>query len=267
MPASDLCHRARPARTPGCLARSPPARAGAATSASSRSRGCARRARARRRLRADRPARARARPRHHRRGPRRASRLPRAVRARRRGRRAAVRRRRVRPRVLLERDRARPAGAPRGVRRGDPPRGPGLVRADARLLVPDRAALAAAGRPLAAPRCAGATGAWAPPASWEEISLLAGAEMEALFGPALGPSASGRSSRAGCACSPARNATSAAETADVVAHAVDHEEQQQHDPHRAEAVHGRQRDPPSRAASRPPTTARARRRAAGTGTG
>src|SRR5664280_3437089 len=109
----------------------------------------ARRARARPRLRAHRPARAGARSGHHRRGPAGATRLSRPVRACRRRRGPAVRRRRVRPRLLLKRDRARRAGATRGLRRRAAARRARLVRADARLLLPARAALAAAVRTLA----------------------------------------------------------------------------------------------------------------------
>ena len=131
----------------------------------------------------------------------RAPRLSGAVRARRRRRGAAVRRRRVRPRVLLERDRARRrrraaaafAAELRRVGRGWFVQTPGP-------LVPDRAALAAARRPLAAAaRCAGATGGWARPATGRTSSCCGRGELEALFGPAR-PSASGRWSRAGCAC-------------------------------------------------------------------
>ncbi len=93
---------------------------------------------------------------------------------------------RVRPRVLLERDRARAAGAPRGVRRRAAARGARLVRADPRALVPDRAALAAAGRALAARRALrrpywrlGATGELGG-----DLAAAAAAELEALFGPA-----------------------------------------------------------------------------------
>src|SRR5207244_12630954 len=90
----------------------------------------------------------------------RASRRSRALppRGRRRG--PAPRRPRVRSRVLLERDRARGSAAPGGVRGRAAPRGPGLVRADARVLLPGRAALAAAWRALAA--AAAAQGLLAP---------------------------------------------------------------------------------------------------------
>ncbi len=76
--------------------------------------------------------------------------LPRPVRAGRRRRGAAVCRRGVRPRVLQQRDRARPAGAPRGICGRAATCGQGLVRADAGVVVPARAARAAAVRALAA---------------------------------------------------------------------------------------------------------------------
>ena len=85
----------------------------------------------------------------------------------------------------LERDRARPARAPRRVRGRAAPRRPRLVRPDARALLPDRAARAAARSPTGSRRrCAGPTGAWAPQGDWEDIALLGRREMEALFGPA-----------------------------------------------------------------------------------
>ena len=151
----------------------------------------------------------------------RAARLPGAVRAGRRRRGPAVRRRRVRPRVLLERDRARPPRPPRGVRRGAAPRGARLVRADAGPLVPDRAPLAAAGRPLAARRAA-------PPLlapgrgrrAGRRSRCCAARELEALFGPARPGALRGARQELG-ACGSARQA------ADVVADAVDHQEQQQ----------------------------------------
>jgi SAM-dependent methyltransferase len=67
---------------------------------------------------------------------------------------------------------------------------------------------------------------------WEEISLLRRAEMESLFGPAL-PERFGPLVKSWvCVRAPRRRgeSLSAAETADVVADAVDHEERQQHDP-------------------------------------
>src|SRR4029077_17339970 len=63
---------------------------------------------------------------------------------------APLRRRRVRPGLLQQRDRARSPRAPSGIRRGVAPRRPRLVRADAGVELPDRAARAAAGRALAA---------------------------------------------------------------------------------------------------------------------
>src|SRR5205823_6907252 len=62
----------------------------------------------------------------------------------------ALRRRRVRPRVHVERHRARRAGSPRRLRRGDQAGRARLVRPDARLLLPGGTARAAAVRALAA---------------------------------------------------------------------------------------------------------------------
>ena len=73
-------------------------------------------------------------------------------------------------------------GAARGVRRRGPARGARLVRADAGVVVPDRAPRAAAVRALAAAALRrrywrlGAAGAW------EDIALLRRAELVALFG-------------------------------------------------------------------------------------
>jgi SAM-dependent methyltransferase len=60
---------------------------------------------------------------------------------------------------------------------------------------------------------------------WEDISLLRRVEMERLFGPALAERAGPLVKSWVCV----RPAGSAAETADVVADAVDHQEQQQDD--------------------------------------
>ncbi len=70
--------------------------------------------------------------------------------------------------------------------RGDPPRGQRLVRADARVLVPDRAPRAAARAPTGC-RAGLRRRYWRLGAAgeWEEISLLRRGEVEALFGPAL----------------------------------------------------------------------------------
>ena len=71
------------------------------------------------------------------------------------------------------------------VRRGAAPRGARLVRADARLLVPDRAPLAAARARTGCPcACAGATGGSARPATGRRSRCCAARELEALFGPA-----------------------------------------------------------------------------------
>ena len=196
MPGLYLAQAPRPARTCTCPTstppradrwrawprRSPPAPARAGTRALRAHGAAARGTRPRRGLRARRPARARAglditgvdlveRPDYP--GPfvraDAADGLP-------------VRRRRVRPRLLLERDRARPAAAPRRLRRRAAARRARLVRADARLLVPDRAARAAAGRALAAGRAApallaagrgrrlGGDRAAAPRARWRRCS-------------------------------------------------------------------------------------------------
>jgi SAM-dependent methyltransferase len=81
---------------------------------------------------------------------------------------------------------------------------------------------------------------------WEDISLLRRAEMEELFGPAkaerVGPLAKSWVCVRPAAGEPALSANQAAE---VVADAVDHEEQQRHDADGAEAVHGVQRDAPA----------------------
>ena len=84
--------------------------------------------------------------------------------------------------VLLERDRARPAGAARVVRARAAPRGEGLVRADAGEVVPHRAARAAAGRALAAAPAARALLALGAGGRPEEVELLSRSELEALFG-------------------------------------------------------------------------------------
>ena len=78
---------------------------------------------------------------------------------------------------------------PAGARAAFAGRSAGRARldgADARLLVPDGAALAAAVRPLAARGgSAGATGGSGAAGGWEDIDRCCAArEMEALFGPA-----------------------------------------------------------------------------------
>ena len=166
----------------------------------------------------------------------RASRLPRAVRPRRRRGRAAVRRRRVRPRLLLERDRACPArraawrshGSSAGSGGAGSCRPPHARSRSSRTRCCP-CALAAVGlrRPYWRFGAAGELG--------RDLAAASGVEVEALFGPALAERLGGRSRRAGCACA-------AGQTADVVADAVDHEEQQQHDADRAVAVHRHQRD-------------------------
>ena len=96
-----------------------------------------------------------------------------------------------------------PPDAPRRVRRRAAARRARLVRADAGVLVPDRAALAAAGRALAAARRLrrpywrlGAAG------DWEDDRAARRGEIEALFGPAARRALRRRSSRAGCCVSP-----------------------------------------------------------------
>ena len=150
------------------------------------------RADARRRLRRARAAGARAGARHHRRRPRRATRLSGAVRAGRRQRAAAVRRRRVRPRVLLERDRARPACAPRGFAAELRRVGRGWMVQTPACSFPIEPHSLLPGRPLAAGRdCGGATGGSARRATGRRSRCSAARELEALFGPArperLGP--------------------------------------------------------------------------------
>ena len=128
-----------------------------------------------------RAARPGARARRHRRRPRRAARLPRAVRPA-----------PTRPQRLPFADGAFdlaysssvvehvPPAAPRALRGRAAPRRARLVRADAGLVVPDRAARAAAGRALAARRrCAGPTGASARQGPWEDDLAAAPRELEA----------------------------------------------------------------------------------------
>jgi SAM-dependent methyltransferase len=78
---------------------------------------------------------------------------------------------------------------------------------------------------------------------WEDIALLSRRELEALFGPAL-PERLGPLVKSWvCVRAPRPvdpNGQSPAEPADVVAEAVDDEEQQQGNPDRAEAPHGGQ---------------------------
>jgi SAM-dependent methyltransferase len=87
----------------------------------------------------------------------------------------------------------------------------------------------------------GATG------GWEEIELLSKREFESLFGLAraerLGPLV--KSWVCVSALGDPRAASLAGQPVDVVAHAVDHQEQQEHDADRAEAVHGHDGDPPT----------------------
>ena len=198
--------------------------------------------------------------RHHRRRPARAPRLPRAVRACRRRRGPAVRRRRVRPRLLLERDRARRRRSAASAFAAEMRRvGRGWFVQTPAFSFPIEPHSLLPGRALAAARaCAGATGASAPPATGRRSRCCAAASWKRCSD-RRGPSASPASPRAGSA--------SAGEPADVVADAVDHEEQQQHDPHRAVAVHRHQRDRGGRAPSRRPPKRCGRRRAAGTGRG
>lgn len=70
--------------------------------------------------------------------------------------------------------------------------------------------------------------------SWEDVSLLSRRELEALFGPAL-PERIGPLVKSWVCVRPLP-----AEPPDVVAEPVDHQEQEQGDPHRAEAPHGSQ---------------------------
>ncbi len=227
-------HAARSRASPR---RWPPVRARAGTRASLRSPACCPARACSTSVAAPRLASTRARPRHHRRGRDRATGVPGPVRTRRPRRGPAVRGALVRSRLLLERDRARGARAPRGVCRRGATRRARLVRADSRPLVPDRAALAAARCPLAARRaCAGATGGSAPPASGR-TSRCSPRQSWRRCSARRCPSASGRWSRAGCACERPRAegarprgsacGRSAAEAADVVADPVDHEERQQ----------------------------------------
>jgi SAM-dependent methyltransferase len=71
--------------------------------------------------------------------------------------------------------------------------------------------------------------------SWEDISLLSRRELEALFGPALPERVGPLVKSWVCVRAP-----SSPEPPDVVAEPVDHEEQEQGDPDRAEAPHGGQ---------------------------
>ena len=172
-------------------------RPGAAPRALLRADGrCGRGCRRRRRLRGARAARAGAGPRHHRRRPGRPPRLPRAVRAGRRRRGACpsptARSTSPTPRRVIEHvapaRRARFAAELRRVARG-------LVRADPRLLVPDRAARAAALRALAAGRASGArTGASARRARGRTSRCCAaGSSRPCSPRPRSTPSASARS--------------------------------------------------------------------------
>ena len=98
------------------------------------------------------------------------------------------------------------------------------------LLVPDRAALAAAGRALAAgARCAGATGGWARPASWEEISLLRRARARGAVRARAAPSASGRCVKSWVACAPLGSAQPLRRLMSLLTPLM-HEEREQHDP-------------------------------------
>jgi SAM-dependent methyltransferase len=78
---------------------------------------------------------------------------------------------------------------------------------------------------------------------WEDISLLKRAEMEALFGPASAERVGPLVKSWVCVQVPRRDnqdralAGSPRQTTDVIADAVDNEEQQQHDPDRAKAPH------------------------------
>jgi SAM-dependent methyltransferase len=82
---------------------------------------------------------------------------------------------------------------------------------------------------------------------WEEISLLRRGGLEALFGPALPERVGPLVKSWVCVRAPASTqpaGRSAGQPADVVADAVDHQEQQQHDADGAVAIHGDQGDPP-----------------------
>ena len=178
-----------------------------------------------------------------------------------------LRRRRVRPRLLQQRDRARAAAA-----RARPSRRSCAASRAAGMCRPRRAP-----SPSSRTRCCRApTGCrrrlrrryWRLGAAgdWEAVSLLSRRELEALFGPAererFGPfTKSWISVRAAPA------AALAAQAADVVADAVQHEEREQHHPDRAEAPHRARARCACRGSSRPSTRRRGRRPAAGTGTG